>query len=101
MAMQRVERQLGPDADRRAPFHLRAVARLARRPCRMVRGPGRGPLVWPPRGDNGFGYDPIFLPEGRSQTFGEMDPAGKHAISHRAAAFRQLIAACFGGERHQ
>jgi len=56
-----------------------------------------GRLVWPPRGDNGFGYDAMFLPEGGAETFGEMDPAAKHAISHRADAFRQLVAACFKG----
>lgn len=54
-----------------------------------------GTLVWPPRGDRGFGYDPMFLPAGGSETFGEMDQAGKHAISHRADAFRQLVAAVF------
>ncbi|ONF96362.1 RdgB/HAM1 family non-canonical purine NTP pyrophosphatase [Sphingomonas jeddahensis] len=54
-----------------------------------------GTLVWPPRGDKGFGYDPMFLPEGRDQTFGEMDQDEKHAISHRADAFRQLVAAVF------
>jgi XTP/dITP diphosphohydrolase len=52
-----------------------------------------GTLVWPPRGDQGFGYDPMFLPNGETQTFGEMDPAAKHAMSHRADAFRQLVAA--------
>jgi XTP/dITP diphosphohydrolase len=52
-----------------------------------------GTLVWPPRGDRGFGYDPIFLPNGGEQTFGEMEPAAKHAISHRADAFRKLLAA--------
>lgn len=55
-----------------------------------------GNLVWPPRGTRGFGYDPIFLPEGRDQTFGEMDPAEKHAMSHRARAFARLSAALFG-----
>lgn len=49
-----------------------------------------GTLVWPPRGENGFGYDPMFVPAGREQTFGEMEPEQKHAISHRADAFRQL-----------
>ncbi|MEO1722577.1 MAG: RdgB/HAM1 family non-canonical purine NTP pyrophosphatase [Pseudomonadota bacterium] len=53
-----------------------------------------GQLVWPPRGDKGFGYDPMFLADGEAQTFGEMDPARKHAMSHRADAFRQLVAAC-------
>jgi XTP/dITP diphosphohydrolase len=50
-----------------------------------------GTLVWPPRGDRGFGYDPIFVPAGRDVTFGEMDPAEKHQISHRADAFRKLV----------
>lgn len=52
-----------------------------------------GTLVWPPRGDHGFGYDPIFVANGMDKTFGEIDPAEKHAISHRAEAFRQLVAA--------
>lgn len=54
-----------------------------------------GTLVWPPRGANGFGYDPMFLPGGHEETFGEMDPDAKHAMSHRADAFRQLVAAVF------
>lgn len=54
-----------------------------------------GTLVWPPRGKRGFGYDPMFLPDGRSETFGEMDPDAKHAISHRAVAFRKLVDALF------
>jgi XTP/dITP diphosphohydrolase len=52
-----------------------------------------GILVWPPRGDNGFGYDPMFQPIGYDQTFGEMNPDEKYAISHRADAFRKLVAA--------
>ena len=52
-----------------------------------------GTLVWPPRGDKGFGYDPIFVPAGRDVTFGEMDPAEKHQISHRSDAFRKLVEA--------
>ncbi|MBP7064792.1 RdgB/HAM1 family non-canonical purine NTP pyrophosphatase [Ferrovibrio sp.] len=56
--------------------------------------PGR--LVWPPRGDKGFGYDPMFIADGQDLSFGEMEPAAKHAISHRAMAFRHLIDACFG-----
>ncbi|MGE0665322.1 MAG: RdgB/HAM1 family non-canonical purine NTP pyrophosphatase [Sphingomonadales bacterium] len=58
-------------------------------------GEVHGDLVWPPRGLNGFGYDPIFRADGYDITFGEMDPDAKHAISHRAVAFRQLIDACF------
>ena len=56
-----------------------------------------GRIVWPPRGTKGFGYDPIFVPDGHDVTFGEMEPARKHGLSHRADAFRQLVAACFGG----
>jgi XTP/dITP diphosphohydrolase len=52
-----------------------------------------GTLTWPPRGDKGFGYDPIFIPVGREETFGEMDPELKHRISHRADAFRKLVRA--------
>ena len=53
-----------------------------------------GTICWPARGDRGFGYDPIFIPAGHDITFGEMDPDAKHAMSHRADAFRQLLAAC-------
>ncbi|HET7577609.1 MAG TPA: RdgB/HAM1 family non-canonical purine NTP pyrophosphatase [Sphingomicrobium sp.] len=52
-----------------------------------------GILVWPPRGDKGFGYDPMFVPVGHDRTFGELDPALKHSISHRADAFRKLVEA--------
>jgi XTP/dITP diphosphohydrolase len=52
----------------------------------------RGQLVFPPRGTRGFGYDPIFVPEGERETFGEMDPDRKHAMSHRAIAFDKLRA---------
>ncbi|MBN42451.1 MAG: non-canonical purine NTP pyrophosphatase [Alphaproteobacteria bacterium] len=54
-----------------------------------------GSIVWPPRGGHGFGYDPVFVPAGGKATFAEMDPDTKHAISHRAVAFRALISACF------
>ena len=54
-----------------------------------------GELVWPPRGLKGFGYDPMFVPDGYDETFGEMDPEKKHGLSHRAHAFRQLVDACF------
>ena len=50
-----------------------------------------GNLTWPPRGDKGFGYDPVFIPEGLEVTFGEMDPEEKHKISHRASAFKKLV----------
>lgn len=50
-----------------------------------------GTIAWPARGDKGFGYDPIFVPTGHSITFGEMEPEKKHAMSHRAVAFSQLV----------
>ena len=50
----------------------------------------RGQLVWPPRGDKGFGYDPIFVPEGETETFGEMPAEKKLSLTHRAIAFRKL-----------
>jgi|TARA_R110000824_G_scaffold118960_14_gene271977 XTP/dITP diphosphohydrolase len=56
-----------------------------------------GDLVWPPRGRKGFGYDPMFKPDGHEISFGEMEPDAKHAMSHRAHAFRQLVDACFKG----
>ncbi|HZZ33944.1 MAG TPA: RdgB/HAM1 family non-canonical purine NTP pyrophosphatase [Phenylobacterium sp.] len=62
-------------------------------PAVVVEGRVDGTLSFPPRGDQGFGYDPIFVPEGFSQTFGEMDPTAKDAMSHRARAFAKLKAA--------
>jgi XTP/dITP diphosphohydrolase len=61
----------------------------------VFEGRVEGQMVWPPRGENGFGYDPAFQPEGYDMTFGEMDPAEKHEMSHRADAFKQLVNACF------
>jgi len=58
-------------------------------------GKVHGDLTWPMRGSKGFGYDPVFIPTGHDVTFAEMDPAEKHAMSHRADAFKQLINACF------
>lgn len=58
---------------------------------RSVRGEVHGTLTYPPRGANGFGYDPIFIANGHTQTFGEMEPVAKHAISHRANAFAKLV----------
>jgi XTP/dITP diphosphohydrolase len=67
----------------------------------FFRGTAPGHLVWPPRGAKGFGYDPIFAPEGYDLTFGEMDPAKKHAISHRAQAFAAFRAAVLAGDGGQ
>ncbi len=59
------------------------------------RGEMAGALVWPPRGDKGFGFDPVFVPHGAHATVAEMPPAEKHRISHRADAFAKLVEACF------
>ena len=63
--------------------------------CETFEGRVEGRLVWPPRGERGFGYDPMFAADGHRLTFGELEPAEKHRISHRADAFRKLIDACF------
>ncbi|MGH6989817.1 MAG: RdgB/HAM1 family non-canonical purine NTP pyrophosphatase [Stellaceae bacterium] len=90
IAMNRVEQQLEGEDDRRAYFV--SVLALARPDGTALtfRGEAHGRLVWPPRGDRGFGYDPMFLPDGGRLTFGEMDQAEKHAISHRARAFEKF-----------
>lgn len=61
----------------------------------VFRGEAPGRLVWPPRGTQGFGYGPMFLPDGQDRTFGEMPYADKEPLSHRADAFRKLVSACF------
>lgn len=100
MAMGKVEGLLcerGADADRSAWFSC--VLAIAWPDGDSVTYEGRvdGALVWPPRGTLGFGYDPVFVPQGRDQTFSEIDPDEKHRISHRAAAFARLVAEQFGG----
>jgi XTP/dITP diphosphohydrolase len=94
IAMERVHRELG-SGDRRAYFV--AVLALAWPDGKIAtfRGEEHGRLTWPPRGEKGFGYDPMFVPEGYDMTFGEMDPVEKHKISHRARAFAKLVEACF------
>ena len=100
-AMHKIEMALNQKAQRH-----KHVPRTARFICALTlawpdghvesfEGTVEGSLVWPMRGKNGFGYDPIFLPEGGDLTFGEMNPEAKHAMSHRADAFAQLVAACF------
>lgn len=95
-AMQRVERELAGKSDRRASFVAALALAWPDNHVEIFRGEVHGTLVFPPRGAHGFGYDPIFVPEGGHQTFGEMASAAKHAISHRARAFAKLVAACFG-----
>jgi XTP/dITP diphosphohydrolase len=95
-AMERVNRELGNSPDRSAAFICALSLCWPDGHCETFEGRVEGDLVWPPRGSRGFGYDPIFQAEGESITFGEMEPARKHGMSHRARAFEQLVAALFG-----
>ena len=83
----------GADASRAAHFICALSLAWPDGHVESFEGRVDGTLVWPPRGDKGFGYDPIFQPVGHSISFAEMDPAAKHAMSHRADAFAQLVAA--------
>jgi XTP/dITP diphosphohydrolase len=84
----------GPEAGRDAHFACSlAIAWPNDGQTETFDGRVDGTLTWPPRGKRGFGYDPMFVPAGHEQTFGELEPDLKHAISHRADAFRKLVAA--------
>ena len=86
---------IGPDAGRDAHFVCALSLCWPDGHIETFEGRADGTLVWPPRGDQGFGYDAMFLPLGATQTYGEIDPDAKHAISHRADAFAKLTAAVF------
>lgn len=96
-AMERVWREIeaaGPDAGHDAHFICAlSLAWPNNGQTEAFEGRVDGKLVWPPRGDKGFGYDPMFVPSGHKQTFGEMDRGEKHRISHRARAFAKLTSA--------
>jgi XTP/dITP diphosphohydrolase len=110
IAMRKVEdalQQNGAATQERRRAHFVAALALAspRGECETFTGRVDGTLVWPPRGDQGFGYDPVFLPDGHSRTFGEMSAEEKHgwrpgmpqqALSHRARAFKLLAERLFG-----
>lgn len=93
IAMKRVEDELNGNPDRRAFFVCVLAMALPGGHEETFEGRVYGTLTFPPRGERGFGYDPIFIPEGHRFTFGEMDPAAKHAMSHRAKAFEKFSAA--------
>ncbi|TQV79869.1 RdgB/HAM1 family non-canonical purine NTP pyrophosphatase [Denitrobaculum tricleocarpae] len=94
-AMERVQRELDGQSDRSARFVCALCLYWPNGDKLVYEGEVRGTMVWPPRGTRGFGYDPMFQPDGYETTFGEMDPDAKHAISHRADAFRKLVADVF------
>ena len=95
-AMRKVEEALAriPDAPRTAHFVCALTLAWPDGHCESFEGMVYGELVWPPRGDLGFGYDPVFQPGGLAKTFGEIQPELKHAMSHRAEAFQKLVTAC-------
>jgi XTP/dITP diphosphohydrolase len=109
LAMQRLEEALekagATRAERRRAHFVSALAlAMPNGPVETFTGRVDGTLVWPPRGDKGFGYDPIFVPDGHDRTFGEMTAEEKHgwrpgqadALSHRARAFRLFARECLG-----
>ena len=98
-AMARVQAELGDAEDRRAWFICALCLAWPDGTTATFLGRVGGTVCWPPRGTLGFGYDPMFVPSGDNRTFGEMQPAEKHAISHRARAFEQLVVACLPAAR--
>jgi XTP/dITP diphosphohydrolase len=97
LAMERVNQELETSGttDRRANFTCALALAAANGDAVAVTGKVHGAIVWPPRGRRGFGYDPIFVPEGYSETFGEMEPELKNQLSHRMRAFEKLMLATY------
>ncbi len=94
MAMGKVEGMLqavGPDTDRSCWFSCVLALAWPDGEEAVYEGRVEGTFSWPPRGQKGFGYDPVFVPQGRAETFGEIEPHEKHAMSHRADAFAKLV----------
>jgi XTP/dITP diphosphohydrolase len=92
-AMARVHRELG-DRDRNARFVAVLALAWPDGDLELFRGEVAGSLVWPPRGEHGFGYDPMFIPEGGTLSFGEVDPGERIRVNHRARAFAELVEGC-------
>jgi XTP/dITP diphosphohydrolase len=100
-AMERVQRELGGNPDRSAAFVAVLVLAWPDGHYEVAEGRVEGHVVWPPRGEGGFGYDPMFVPDGETETFGEIAVgeaglARKAQFSHRGRAFRALAEKCFG-----
>jgi XTP/dITP diphosphohydrolase len=94
-AMEKVEAELQKSGseDRSAKFVCALAVAWPDGTEAVYEGEVHGTLVWPPRGEKGFGYDPVFVADGETETFGEMEPARKHGMSHRARAVEKLRAA--------
>ncbi len=95
LAMERINDRLGDTPDRRARFVSVLALAWPDGHVEAIEGEAQGTLVWPPRGEIGWGFDPMFIPDGDTRTFAEMGKAEKNARSHRADAFRKLVDACF------
>ena len=93
VAMKRVEQELRAKSatDTSARFVCVLALAAPHEDVEIFEGEVRGHLVFPPRGSHGFGYDPIFVADGMTETFGEIEPATKHGMSHRARAFEKLV----------
>src|SRR5215467_4475684 len=100
LAMQRVHQELvaAGAKDLSANFTCALALALPNGKAELFEGRVFGTLTWPPRGARGFGYDPIFVPEGYKETFGEMEPSLKDSISHRARAFEKLMLAAYNDD---
>jgi len=100
LAMKHVRRELEAKSvtEPRANFTCALALAGPNGDAAVFTGKVYGAIVWPPRGTRGFGYDPIFVPEGHAQTFGEMEPALKNALSHRMRAFQQLMAETYAAD---
>jgi len=92
MAMWHVNDRLGDKADRRARFICALCLAWPSGETTVYEGAVEGEMIWPPRGNKGFGYDPMFQQLGETKTFAEIEPAAKHAVSHRADAFAKFLA---------
>jgi XTP/dITP diphosphohydrolase len=93
-AMRMVNERIGDNPNRRAWFVAALCLAWPDGHTETFIGRIDGEAIWPPRGDKGFGYDPMFVPTHGTETFGEMEPDAKHAVSHRARAFAQVLASC-------
>ena len=98
MAMKRVIKELDGQDNRTAHFACALSLCWPDGHCETFEGQVHGIIADELRGDKGFGYDPIFVPKDHNKTFAEIDPQDKHAMSHRANAFKLLVAACFAPE---
>jgi XTP/dITP diphosphohydrolase len=96
LAMKKVQQELENIDDKSAHFACALTLCWPDGHTESFEGQVFGQMIWPPRGEKGFGYDPAFVANGMDISFAEMQPKAKHAISHRAIAFEKLVAACFG-----